>query len=223
MLDAFEASRLRVEQNRLVHFFNELCDPQESHVDFWFLWNMLLPELSGDSTEVTGYLWNTLNPQKQPEISLAKMKNRFFGKFDPDVQRHKKQERDVENQFIRYLDTYCQVGLSGGGKISKREFDGFMRCWAFSCDDERDFLMRIVECFRLNEFIDKFGIDGTAGQNNQSGWRKEWSRQELPKSSSHRGNNRQESTWGNFTEGKEEIVQSRRGRSAYGGNRSRQK
>ena len=222
-LDAFDASRIRVGQDQLIQLFNQLCVPRESHIDFWELWKMLLPDLSEDGLKVTNYLWNTLNPQKQPEISLAKMKNRFFGKFDPDVQRHKKQERDVENQFIRHLDTYCQVGISGGGKISKREFDGFMRCWSFCCENERDFLMRAVECFRLNEFIDEFGIDGTAGTKSDRGWRKEWNRQSRQSEPVEKEKNAQRSTWGNFTEGKREVYHSRRGRSAYGGDRSKRK
>lgn len=223
LLAAFDASRLRVPEQQLVQLFNQICSPRESYVDFWMLWGVLLPELSSDAVSVTGYLWNTLNPQKQPEISLAKMKNRFFGKFDPDVQKRKKQERDVENQFIRYLDTYCQVGMSGGGRISRREFDGFMQCWAFSCENERDFLMRVVECFRLNEFIDKFGIDSEPSNDKQGGWRKEWNRREQPTSHSRRNSGRPQPAWGNFTEGKREIKQSRRGRSAYGGDRFNRK
>lgn len=205
-------------------FFGQLCPPRQSAVDFWDIWERLLPPLSKDGAEVTGYLWNTLNPQKQPEVSLSKLKNRFFGKFDPDVQRRQKQERDVENTFIRHLDTFCQVGISGTGKVDRREFDGFMRCWAFSCENERDFLMRAVECFRLNDFIGRFGIDApesqVAAEGGGGGWRKEWGR------GSGRGPSRVEekkSTWGNFTRGKDEVARSRRGRSAFGGERYKRK
>jgi hypothetical protein len=141
------------------------------------------------------------------------MKNRFFGKFDPDVQKRKKQERDVENKFIRNLDTYCQVGITGGGNIDKREFDGFMKCWAFSCENEREFLMRLVECFRLSQFSQKYGIHGTVGNEVNQGWRKEWGRQ---KTEYQEEEKEKKSTWGNFTQGKEEIYHSRRGKSAYG-------
>jgi hypothetical protein len=204
--------------------FNHLCDPQDSEINFWDLWNFILPDLSEDGVKIGNYLWNTLNPQKLPEISLSKMKNRFFGKFDPDVQKKKKQERDIENQFIRNLDTYCHVGISGNGNITKQEFDGFMKCWAFSCENERGFLMRLVECFRLSQFSSKYGIYGTVGNEINQGWRKEWD-QEAPKSRPYQSREETEkkSTWGNFTQGKDEVYHSRRGKSAYGRDRYKRK
>ena len=219
---AFEENRIRVPEKDIVTIFNTLCNRGESTIKFQFLWQVLLPPLSENGVMITSYLWNTLNPQKLPEFSLSKMKNRFFGKFDPDVQKRKRQEREVENEFIRNLDTYCQVGVTGGGKICKEEFDGFMKCWAFTSDTERQFLMRVVECFRLNEFSAEFGIEGTVGNEVNQGWRKEWGerqeREEERQVKQSRGN-----TWGNFTEGKDEIKRSRRGRSAYGKSQYNQK
>ena len=226
LIDAFKISRINVSEEDLIQFFNYLCDVNDDFVKFWDLWGLLLPNLSEDGTKISNYLWSSLNPGKSPEIPLSKMKNRFFGKFDPDVQTRKKQERDIENKFIRNLDTYCQVGMIGGGNIDKREFDGFMKCWAFSCENERDFLMRLVECFRLNKYSDKYGIHGSIGNSNNKGWRKEW---DTGRSGSNRHGRRGEdieekkSTWGNFTEGKDEIYHSRRGRSAYGRDRFERK
>ena len=197
--------------------FNTLCERGKNTLKFQLLWSVILPNLSENGLMITSYLWNTINPEKFSEFNLSKMKNRFFGKFDPDVQTLKRKERDVENEFIRNLDTYCQVGITGTGKICKEEFDGFMKCLSFTSKNERQFLMRIVECFRLNEFSAEFGIKGTAGNEINQGWRKEWGdRQEKQTSNAFqkRQESNVESNWGHFTQGKEEIKRSRRGRSA---------
>ena len=210
---AFEQNRIKVPEKDIVTIFNTLCERGKDTITFQYLWRVLLPNLSENGVMITSYLWNTINPQKLPEFNLSKMKNRFFGKFDPDVQKRKRQEREVENEFIRNLDTYCQVGVTGGGKICKEEFDGFMKCWAFTSDSERQFLMRVVECFRLNEFTGEFGIEGTVGNEVNQGWRKEWGQRQEREVKQSRPD-----TWGNFTQGKEEIKRSRRGRgkSVYG-------
>jgi hypothetical protein len=216
LLNAFSGTRIKASESDLMIMLEYLAQPGESHADFWDFWDLLLPTLSDKAIEIIGYLWNTLNASKDPEINLSKMKNRFFGKFDPDVQSHKRQERQVENEFIRYLDTYCQVGLTGVGKISKQEFMGFMKCWNFACEDEGRFLTKLVECFRLSEYTREFGIGASKNRTGGSGWRKEWGTQS---SRSSRFDSQLEeskgSMWGNFTQGKEEIKHSRRGRSTY--------
>lgn len=219
-LNAFDASRIKASQQDLIAIFNFLCPSHKDVIDFWSLWDLLLPNLTEKGKEITDYLWNTLNPQKDPEVNLSKMKNRFFGKFDPDVQKRKRQEREVENEFIRNLDTYCQVGMTGVGKISKQEFDGFLKCWYFVSENERDFLMRVVECFRLSNFINEYGINSRgnmeASQSSKRDWGSRGNMQSLTSYNTRDLEQSKGSAWGNFTEGKEEIKYSRRGRSTYG-------
>lgn len=222
LFSAFDASRIKASPSDLTAVFMYLDISGKNQIDFWSFWNFLLTDLSEKALEIINYLWNTLNPSKQPEVTLSKLKNRFFGKFDPDVQSRKRQEREVENEFIRNLDTYCQVGLSGGGKISKQEFDGFMKCWSFACDDERDFITRVVECFRLSEYTREFGFKAT--DFGGSGWRREWGTRESQesKSSKYKSGLEQQkgSMWNQFMNNQDEVKYSRRGKSTHAKHRN---
>ena len=82
---------------------------------------------------------------------MSKMKNRFFGKFHPDVISQKKDSRRVETDFIKDLDVYTQVFSNESNRLVRKEFDLFMSMWEFELGDQGRFMEIVVECFRLSE------------------------------------------------------------------------
>ena len=118
-------------------------------------WKSILNNKSEKVTRVSQYLWNVLDPKKESLIPISKLKNRFFGKFHPDVQKMERKAREVENEFIKNLDMHNLLAITERSQISKHQFDDFISCWFLCTPTEEEFLTIFVECFRLSDFTNE--------------------------------------------------------------------
>ena len=134
--------------------FAIMAGPKNPMLKVQEFWDQLLGDNSAMNQKLCNVLWNSLDTKKAGQVVISRMKNRFFGKFHPDVHVGKAEARNVETDFIRDLDIYTQVFSGDSGRFARQEFDLFMRMWAFELDDQARFMEVVVECFRLSEIAE---------------------------------------------------------------------
>ena len=155
-IKCFEITRMKVDRIDLEILFEGLADKNNGKLCTDNFWATIFGEIPENVKRVADYLWGTLDPRKEGFIHLTKLKNGFFGKFHPDVQNKKREQKDVENEFIRNLDIHNQLATTIKEDIDQNQFRDFVLNWLFVEDDEEDFLVTFVECFRLSEFMGEF-------------------------------------------------------------------
>lgn len=118
-------------------------------------WSEILSPLSHQRQKIISHLWENLNIKNENRVSLVRFKNRFFGKFHPQVVSGKKKASEIENEVLQNIDFHGQIFGNTENFTEWKQFYDFMFCWSAVEENENNFLSILVDCFRLSEF---FGI-----------------------------------------------------------------
>ena len=118
-------------------------------------WKYFWPSLSGERLKIVNHLWENLNVRAESKISISRLKNRYCGKFHPEVIDKNKTALECEEEFFFTLDFHGQLWNNRENFVDEKQFKDFMRCWSCSEQNDKKFLTILVDCFRLSAF---FGI-----------------------------------------------------------------